>query len=120
MERYGGRDSVLDQSLTIDGSPADRRSFACDFEMPSMQRPDVLLPQQIDWKTQIPGQGTIILFVYARLKTECRSPAQSGTAWCLRQALQNVPQRFRKEVSFQIYLYETGRFVMRDWHRSYC
>lgn len=105
MERYGGRDSVLEQSLTIDGSPARIVGvLPADFEMPSMQRPDVLLPQQIDWKTQLPGQGTIILFVYARLKDGVSlARAEAELHGVFEQALQNVPQRFRKEVSFQIY-----------------
>jgi putative ABC transport system permease protein len=74
-----------------------------DFELPTLERPDMLFPETLDDPEQQARRRTIPLYCVGRLKPGV-GPAQAAAALrpLLVQAMQAVPANFRKDVTLRI------------------
>ncbi len=104
-DKFGGRLDIAGQSVMVDGR--DMRIVGVlpeEFELPNMQRVDIVRPQQIDWAAQKRGTSTIIIHAFGRLKPGVTvQDAQTAMQPLFVEALRFVPERFRKEVTLEVH-----------------
>jgi predicted permease len=102
--RLGGDAAAFGRTIPIDGNPITVvGALPADFELPTLERPDVLFPQTLDDPEQQARRRTIPLYCVGRLKPGV-SPSQAAIALrpLLDQAMQAVPASFRKDVTLRI------------------
>jgi predicted permease len=102
--RLGGDPAVLGRTIPVDGNPITVVGvLPPNFELPTLERPDILFPQILDDPEQHARRRTIPLYSVGRLKPGV-SPAQAADALrpLLDQATQAVPPNFRKDVKLRI------------------
>ena len=104
-DKFGGRVDIVGQSVTVDGQPVRIVGVLPEaFELPNMQRVDIVRPQQINWAGQVRGKSTIIIHAFARLKPGVTiQAAQAAMQPLFVEALRFVPERFRKEVTLEVH-----------------
>jgi len=102
--RFAGDAAIVGQTIPLDGKPTMVVGvLPRTFEMPTLARIDLLVPQALDEAAQQrPGTGAV-LRGFARLKPGISS-AQAAIALqpAFEQSLQFVPAAFRKEVTLVV------------------
>lgn len=108
--RYGSRPNVLGRSMSLDSTPVRIIGvLPQDFVMPTLEKFDILLPQQLNEATQVfPNNGTT-LRVFARLRPGW-TPAQAVSALqpVLQRDIAGAPAAYRNEIHI-------GVRTIRDW-----
>src|ERR1051325_10694528 len=102
--RLGGDPAAIGRTIPIDGNPITVVGvLPPDFELPTLERPDILFPQTLDDPEQQARRRTTPLYCVGRLKPGV-GPAQAAAALrpLLVQAMQAVPANFRKDVTLRI------------------
>jgi predicted permease len=102
--RLGGDSAALGRTIPVDGNPITVVGvLPPDFELPSLERPDILFPQTLNDPEQRARRSTIPLYCFGRLKPGV-GPTQAAAALrpLLDQAMQAVPANFRKDVTLRI------------------
>ena len=103
-QRFHGDRSALDKLISLDGQ--DVRVIGVlpsDFEMPTLEPADVLVPQAIDETEQRHATPGRVFYVFARLKpgtTIAQAKQQLEPAFQI--SLAQAPPQFRKEIHLQI------------------
>jgi putative ABC transport system permease protein len=102
--RFGGDRKVVGKTIPIDGQSATILGvLPPDFEMPTLEHADVLVPQALNEALQIrPNTGRVLQSI-ARLKPGV-TPAQAAAALqpLFQESMQFVPGPFRKEVKLRV------------------
>jgi putative ABC transport system permease protein len=98
---YGRDPGIVNRRIEIDGAPVRVVGvLPADFEMPALERADVLVPQAVDVNKVEPDR---VMYAFARLKPGV-SPVQAAEQ--LRPefdyALSQAPARFRSEVHLRV------------------
>jgi putative ABC transport system permease protein len=108
--RYGGKPGVLGLPISLDNTPAKIIGvLPKEFEMPTLGRFDILLPQQLKQAAQVfPNHGAM-LRAFARLRAGW-TPAQAVSALdpMLQRDISGAPPAYRKEIRI-------GVRTIRDW-----
>jgi predicted permease len=101
QSRFGRDPNIAGKTILLDGQPVTIVGvLPASFEMPTLNAPDLLVPQALNEATEHNGRA---LRLFARLKPGV-SLAQEQAAMqpLFDHALQGVPAAFRKEVRFRI------------------
>ena len=102
--RFASDTGVVGKSISLDGQPtAIIGVLPADFEMPTLGKADMLLPQALDEAALQRNGPQSVLRAYARLKPGV-TIAQSLAALqpLYEKSLQDVPPQFRKEVRLSV------------------
>lgn len=102
--RFAGDTRIAGKTISIDGSSATIVGvLPADFELPTLEPAEILVPQALDVARQMrPNTGTI-LRAFARLKPGITIPqAEAALGPLFADSLQHVPPRFRKEVKLKV------------------
>jgi putative ABC transport system permease protein len=102
--RFAGDPSIVGKTIPLDGKPTTVVGvLPRTFEMPTLARVDLLVPQALDEAAQQRPNTGAVLRGFARLKPGV-SPAQAAIALqpAFEQSLNFVPPAFRKEVSLVV------------------
>ncbi len=101
QRRFGGDPRALGRTMQIDGRPAQIVGvLPREFEMPTLARVDVLLPQQLNWTPQT--QFTL-LTAFGRLKPGIGlERARAALQPLFLESLKKVPAGFAKDVTFHM------------------
>jgi len=115
QRRYGGDRGVLGRRIVIDGKPAEIAGvLPPQFELPSLARVDVLLPQQLNLAPKVMFS---FLSVFARLKPGVTvEQARQALHPLFLDCLKNVPAGFSKDVTFHITRLRDRQ--VRDWRTA--
>ena len=104
QSRFGGDRQVVGKTIPLDGRPATILGvLPPQFEVPTLEHADVLVPQAMDEAAQHrPNTGRVLQSI-ARLKPGV-TPAQAAAALqpLFQESLQFVPGPFRKEVKLRV------------------
>jgi putative ABC transport system permease protein len=102
--RYGSDPSVVGKTASLDGTPVRIIGVLHkDFELPTLDNADVLLPEAIDPEAlrQSPAGG--VRWAFARLKPRVTiEQAEAAIEPLFQQLLLTVPPQFRKEVHLRV------------------
>jgi predicted permease len=102
--RFGGDRGVVGKTMPLDGQSATIVGvLPPDFELPTLEHADVLVPQALDEAAQHRPNTGRVLWSIARLKPGV-TPAQAATALSplFQESLTFVPGPFRKEVTLRV------------------
>jgi putative ABC transport system permease protein len=102
--RYGSDPSVVGKTISLDGAPMRIIGVLNkDFELPTLDNADVLMPEEIDPASQrgaVPGR---VRWAFARLKPGVTiEQAEAAMQPLFQQMLMTVPPQFRKEVHLRV------------------
>ena len=102
--RLSGDPAVFGRTIPVDGKPISVVGvLPPDFELPTLERPDILFPQTLDDPEQQARRRAIPLYAVGRLKPGIRqSQAAAALRPLLDHAMQAVPANFRKDVTLRI------------------
>lgn len=102
--RFGSDPNVAGKTLSIDGQPAIIVGvLPRDFELPTLARADLLVPQAMDEPAQRRPNTGRVLRAFARLKPGITiQQAESALQPLFQESLKWVPPQFRKEVKLRI------------------
>ena len=102
--RFGGDPRVAGRTISLDGKPITIIGvLPSSFEMPTLTRADILLPQALDEAALDRNNPRVLLRAFARLKPGI-GIAQAVAAlqpW-FQDSLRFVPPQFRAEVSLRV------------------
>jgi predicted permease len=104
QSRFGGDRSVVGKTIPLDGQSATILGvLPPQFEMPTLEHADVLVPQALDEAQQHRPNAGRPLWSIARFKPGV-TPAQAAAALrpLFQESLQFVPGPFRKEVNLRV------------------
>ena len=104
QSRFGGDRHVVGKTIPLDGQSATILGILPpQFELPSLEHADVLLPQAMDEAAQHRPNTGRVLWSIARLKPGV-TPAEAAAALqpLFEESLQFVPGPFRKEVKLRV------------------
>jgi predicted permease len=104
QSRFARDPGVTRKTLLLDGEPAAIIGvLPRDFELPTLARADLVVPQKLDEaRQQRPNIGAV-LRVFARLKPGFTPPqAAAALGPLFEESLEFVPPQFRKEVRLQV------------------
>jgi putative ABC transport system permease protein len=106
QRRFAGDRSVGGRTLFLDGLPAMVVGvLPSDFELPTLARVDLLVPQALDEATQQRPRTGRVLRSFARLKPGVSlEQAQLAMQPLFQGSLKWVPPQFQKEVKFRMRL----------------
>ncbi|HEV2446341.1 MAG TPA: ABC transporter permease, partial [Candidatus Sulfopaludibacter sp.] len=102
--RFGEDRAAVGKTIRLDGQPvAIAGILPPQFELPSLEHADILLPQVLDEPEQRARRSAIVAFCVGRLKPGV-SPGQAAAALhpLFQRALEYVPASFRKEVTLRV------------------
>ncbi|MGB7847614.1 MAG: ABC transporter permease [Candidatus Acidiferrum sp.] len=102
--RFAGDSQVMGRRISLDGQPTTIVGvLPSDFEMPTLGRADILVPQAFDEAALRRDGPQPVLHAFARLKPGV-GIAQSAAALqpLFEKSLQYVPPMFRKEVRLSV------------------
>ncbi len=102
--RLGGDRAVLGKKIRVDGQDVTVVGvLPADFELPTLDRPDVVFPQMLGDADQTARRFTIPLYCVGRLKPGVtQQQALAMLEPLFQQAMLAVPAAFRKDVSLRI------------------
>jgi len=102
--RLGGDRAVLGRNIRVDGQDVTVVGvLPADFELPTLDRPDLVFPQVLDDPEQRARRATIPLYAVGRLKSGVtQQQALAMLEPLFQQAMQAVPAGFRKDVSMRM------------------
>ena len=102
--RYGNDPSVLGKTVSLDGKPVRIIGVLNkDFELPTLEDADVLIPEAIDPASQRGATPGRVRWAFARLKPGVTiDQATAAMEPLFQQMLMSVPPQFRKEVHLRI------------------
>lgn len=103
QNRFGGDPDAVGRSISLDGRLTEVIGILPrDFELPNLQKADLLVPQALPPEAYQPG-GTRILRVFARLKPDVSlEQAQTALRRAFEESLDSIPPMYRKDVRFQV------------------
>jgi predicted permease len=104
QSRFGADGRIVGKTILLDGRSATILGvLPPDFEMPTLEHADVLVPQALDEAQQHRPNTGRVLWSIARLKPGV-TPAQAAAALqpLFQESLQFVPGPFRKEVKLRV------------------
>jgi predicted permease len=104
QRRFGRDPAAVGRAIPLDGQPvAIAGVLPRDFELPSLERADVLIPHILDEPEQRSRRAAVLMGVVARLKPGIR-PARAAAELdpLFRKALEAVAPAFRKEVTLRV------------------
>ena len=101
--RFSMSDDVVGKTISLDGSPVRVIGvLPPTFELPTLDRADILLPQRVDEPAQHRG-ATHIFYSIARLKPGINTvQAMQALQPQFQEALSETPARFRSEVKLRV------------------
>lgn len=102
--RFAGDPGVVGTSISIDGQPTTVIGvLPASFEMPTLGKADMLLPQALD-EAALQGSGPQpVLRAFARLKPGVTiAQSQAALQPLYENSLEHVPLHFRKEVRLSV------------------
>ena len=102
--RYGNDPSVVGKTVSLDGTPVRIIGVLNkDFELPTLDNADVLMPEAIDPASQRGATPGRVRWAFARLKPGV-TIEQAAVAMepLFQQMLMTVPPQFRKEVHLRV------------------
>jgi putative ABC transport system permease protein len=102
--RFASDPEVVGKSISVDGQPTMIVGvLPADFEMPTLTKADMLLPQALDEAGLQRTGPQPVLRAYARLKPGVTIPqSQAALEPLYENSLQYVPPQFRKEVRLSV------------------
>ena len=102
--RLGGDAAAIGKSIRVDGRDVTIAGvLPPDFELPTLERPDIVMAQALDDPEQKARRSTIPLYCVARLKPGVTpAQAEAGLRPLFEQAMLAVPPSFRKDVSMRV------------------
>ena len=106
QSRFAGDQNVSGRTLFLDGLPATVAGvLPRDFELPTLARTDLLIPQALDEAAQQRPRTGRVLRSFARLKPGVGlEQAQLAMQPLFQDSLKWVPPQFQKEVKFRMRL----------------
>ena len=98
--RYGGDPKIVDRSVSLDGEPVQIIGvLPAEFEMPTLARADLLIPEILDEAGMRRGQPQPILRTFGRLKPGVTiSQARAALQPLFDQATEVFPPAYRSEM----------------------
>ena len=98
--RYNEQPSIVNQVIEIDGGKAQVKAvLPQDFEMPSAQPTDLLLPKQVDVSAVRAGSVPENMRVFARLKSGITATqADASLQPLFEQSLRSAPPQMRSDI----------------------
>lgn len=102
--RYGNDPSVIGKTVSLDGTPVRIIGVLNkDFELPTLDNADVLIPEAIDPASQRGANPGRVRWAFARLKPGVTiEQAEAAMQPLFQQMLMTVPPQFRKEVHLRV------------------
>jgi putative ABC transport system permease protein len=102
--RFGGDPSILSKTISLDGSATRIAGvLPANFEMPTLNSTDILLPLALDEQQQRRSAPGIVLRTFARLRPGIGVPeAIAGLQPFFEKSLQGAPPEFRKEIHLSV------------------
>jgi len=102
--RYGNDPSVVGKTISLDGTPVRIIGVLNkDFELPTLDNADVLMPEAIDPASQRGANPGRVRWAFARLKPGVSiGQAEAAMQPLFQQMLMTVPPQFRKEVHLRV------------------
>src|SRR5262249_3080494 len=102
--RFAADDKIMGKTISIDGKSSTIVGvLPKDFELPTLEPADVLVPQALDIARQRRPNTGAILRIFARLKPGVTADqAQAALQPLFADSLNYVPPRFRKEVALKV------------------
>jgi len=102
--RFAGDPLILRKTISLNGSPVQIIGvLPANFEMPTLDRADVLLPLTLDEEDQHRSEPGRVLRTFARMKQGMGvAQAIAGLQPFFEQALQGAPPEFRKEIHLSV------------------
>jgi predicted permease len=104
QSRFARDPGVVGNTVVLDGVPATIVGvLPRDFELPTLARADLVVPQKLDESRQQRPNTGAVLRAFARLKPGF-TPEQAAAALgpLFKESLEFVPPQFRKEVRLQV------------------
>lgn len=104
QRRYGEDPSMVGKTISLDGTPARIIGVLNkDFELPTLDDADVLMPEAIDPASQRGANPGRVRWAFARLKPRVTiEQAKAAMEPLFQQMLMTVPPQFRKEVHLRL------------------
>ena len=102
--RFGNDPSIVGKTVSLDGAPARIIGVLNqDFELPTLDNADVLVPEGIDRDSQRGPAPGRVRWAFARLKPGVTiDQATAAMQPLFQQMLMTVPPQFRKEVHLRV------------------
>jgi putative ABC transport system permease protein len=102
--RYGGDPNIVGRSISLNGKSAQVVGvLPSSFEMPTLARADLLIPQNLDFAQLRRGGPQPLLFAFARLKPGVTiAEARASLEPIFEQSLKFVPPQFQREVTLSV------------------
>jgi putative ABC transport system permease protein len=100
--RFGSDRAVLGRTIPIDGIPTEIIGvLPSDFELPTLQKVDLVVPQALAIRRYTPGETGRPLRVFGRLKAGVSvEQAKAAIAPVAEEVFQLMPPSMRKQASF--------------------
>jgi putative ABC transport system permease protein len=104
QDHFGGDPGILNRLVNLDGKQARVIGvLPKDFEMPTLEAADVVVPQALDEAEQRTGNHDRVMFAFARLKPGVSiEQAKAELRPVFDYSLRLAPPRFRDEVHLQV------------------
>ena len=102
--RFASDPRIVGASISVDGKPTTILGvLPADFEMPTLGKADMLMPQALDEAGVQRSGSQSVLRAYARLKPGVTiTQAHAALEPLFEKSLQYVPEQFRKEVRLSV------------------
>ena len=102
--RLGGDAAAVGRTIPLDGNPVTVVGvLPPDFELPTLERPDILMAQTLADPEQQARRRTVPLYCVGRLKPGIgASQAAAALRPLLEKAMEAVPATFRKDVTLRL------------------
>ena len=102
--RFAGDRTIVGKMVSVDGSPAAIVGvLPVDFELPTLEPFEILVPQALDVARQMHPNTGEILRAFARLKPGVTiAQAEAALQPLFADSLKYVPSRFRNEVKLRV------------------
>jgi putative ABC transport system permease protein len=104
QDHFGGDPRILNKLVSLDGKPARVIGvLPQQFEMPTLEAADVVVPQALDEVEQRTGNHDRVMFAFARLKPGVSiEQAKAELRPVFDYSLRLAPAQFRSEVHLQV------------------
>jgi putative ABC transport system permease protein len=104
QRRFGANPDAVGKTISLDGQPTNIVGvLPPDFEMPTLARVDVLIPQVLDEAAELRSATGRVLRTFARLKPGMTIPRATAELQGLYQEfIASAPAQFRKEIHLSV------------------